>query len=53
MESHQKPRMLQGIKLSTQSDTITMLDKGITLQHSVSHNPWQHSHMKRESSMQH
>jgi len=35
MRSHQEPRMLQGIKLSTQSDTTTMLDKGITLRHSV------------------
>jgi hypothetical protein len=35
MESHQEPRMPQGIKLRTESDTITMFGKGITFQHSV------------------
>jgi hypothetical protein len=47
MGSHQEPRMLQGIKLSTQSDTTTMRDKGITLQHSVPPIPWKHSRIKR------
>ena len=53
MRSHQEPRMLQGIKLNTQSDTTNMLDKGITLQHSVIPNPWKRSRVKRGSSMQH
>ena len=45
--------MLQGVKLSTQSHTTTMLDKGIALQHFVPPNPWKHFRIKRGSSMQH
>jgi hypothetical protein len=40
--------MLQGIQLSTQSDTTTILDKGITLRHSVPPNPWQNSRINTD-----
>jgi hypothetical protein len=53
MGSHQETRLLQVIKLSTQSDTTTMLEKGVTLRHFVPPNLWKHLRIKRGSSMQH
>ena len=45
--------MLNGIKLSTQSDTTAMLDTGTTLRYFFQPNPWKHIGIKRGSSMQH